>query len=69
MEILYVLALLIIQLYFLAYSNDFTFTKIINGGDTLQILNPLLFIERSFSVWLDSETGIPFAYKSDRNQD
>ena len=42
----------------LAYSLDFDFTHVINGGDTQILLNPTLFIEKSFFVWEDTITGV-----------
>ena len=58
-KLLCILGLVAIQTFLLGNSIEFNFTNIINGGDTQQLLNPQLFIKRSFSVWLDSSTGIP----------
>ncbi len=47
-----------VQTLLLEYSIHFDFTNIINGGDTLQLLSPQLFIQRSLFLWLEYGTGI-----------
>lgn len=57
-EFVCIVSLIVIQTLLLGYSIQFNFANIINGGDTLQLLNPQLFMQRSFSVWQETGTGI-----------
>jgi len=41
----------------LAYSLNFDFSKIIEGGDTFAPLNPFLFLKKGLYIWRDSVLG------------
>lgn len=61
-----IVGLIAIQTLLLGYSIGFNFNNIVNGGDTQPLLNPQLFIQRSFFTWLDSGTGIPISLPGPR---
>ena len=57
-KVLCFMFLVMINALVLGYSLDFNFNCVINGGDTQLLLNPSLFIYKSFFVWEDTATGV-----------